>query len=178
MELLKEIKDVDEVDESNFKLREASRAVLFDEDNNIPLLFVSRHNYHKLPGGGIEPEEDKEQALIREVLEEVGSSIEVSGEVGKVIEYRTECDLKQISYCYFGRIISKGDTDFSKRELNQGFTLIWVPIDEAINKIESDKPDNYEGTFIQKRDLVLLKKAKELTSPYYDHRPMLHSRYY
>ena len=60
MELLKEIKDKKfPEDESTLKIREASRAILFDENDLIPLLFVSKYNYHKLPGGGIDEGEDK-----------------------------------------------------------------------------------------------------------------------
>ena len=162
MELLKEIKDKEwPKDESTLKIRKASRAVLFDENNLIPLLFVSKYNYHKLPGGGINDNEDKAKALIREVLEEAGSGIEISGEIGKIVEFRSKWNLKQTSYCYIGRIISKGKPDFAEKELSQGFKLIWLSLDGAISKIENDKPTDYEGSFIQKRDIVFLKKAKE-----------------
>ena len=80
MELLKEIKDKEfPEDESTLRIREASRAILFDENDLIPLLFVAKHNYHKLPGGGVDEGEDKDkaQALVRECLEEVGSEIEL-----------------------------------------------------------------------------------------------------
>jgi 8-oxo-dGTP diphosphatase len=163
MELLKEIKDKEfPENESTLKIREASRAIIFDENNLIPLLFVAKYNYHKLPGGGIDEGEDKAQALVRECLEEVGSEIEVNGEVGKIIEFRSKWDLKQISYCYYGKIISKGEPDFTEKELSQGFKIVWLSLKEAISKVENDKPENYEGSFIQKRDLVLLKKAEEI----------------
>lgn len=161
MELLKEIKDQDYSSDTTWKIREASRAILFDENDLIPLLFVSKYNYHKLPGGGIDEGEDKSQALVRECLEEVGSEIEVNGEVGKIIEFRSKWDLKQISYCYYGKIISKGDPDFTKKELSQGFKIVWLPLKEAIFQVENDKPKNYEGSFIQKRDLWFLKKAEQ-----------------
>ncbi|MFW6047468.1 MAG: NUDIX domain-containing protein [Candidatus Woesearchaeota archaeon] len=163
MELLKEIKDKEfPEDESTLKIREASRAILFDENNLIPLLFVAKYNYHKLPGGGIDEGEDKAQALVRECLEEVGSKIEVNGEVGKIIEFRSKWDLKQISYCYYGKILSKGEPDFTKKELSQGFKIVWLSLKDAISKVENDKPENYEGSFIKKRDLELLKKAENI----------------
>ncbi|HLC88508.1 MAG TPA: NUDIX domain-containing protein [Candidatus Nanoarchaeia archaeon] len=163
MELLKEIKDKEwPKDESTLKIREASRAALFDENGLIPLLFVSNYNYHKLPGGGITDGEDKLPALAREVLEEVGSKIEVTGEVGKIIEFRSRFNLKQISYCYIGKIISKGAPDFTEEELSHGFKIVWLSLGEAISKVENDKPTNFEGSFIQKRDLVFLKRVEQI----------------
>ncbi|MFT4309454.1 MAG: NUDIX hydrolase [Candidatus Woesearchaeota archaeon] len=163
MELIKEIKDKDlPEDESTLNLREASRAILFDDNNYIPLLFVAKYDYHKLPGGGIDEGEDKAQALVRECLEEVGSRIEVSGEIGKIIEYRSKWDLKQISYCYYGKIISKGEPELTEKELSQGFKILWLSLKDAISQVETDEPKNYEGSFIQKRDLAFLKKAVQI----------------
>lgn len=160
MKILKEIKDKKwPKDIQELKLREASRAVLFDENNLVPVLFVSQHNYHKIPGGGIKEGEDRIKGLVREVLEEVGSEVKITGEVGKTIEFRSKWDLKQISYCYVGKIVSKGEPDFTEKELSQGFQLLWVPLEEAISLIENDKPDDYEGWFIQKRDIVFLKEV-------------------
>ena len=163
MELLKVIKDKEfPSDESSLKIREASRAVLFDENNLTPLLFVSKYNYHKLPGGGIDTGEDKATALVREIREETGCEIEVTGEVGQIIEFRSEFNLKQTSYCYFGKVILKGKPDFTEKELIEGFKIIWLSLDEAIFKVENDKPENYEGSFVQKRDIVFLKKMKDI----------------
>lgn len=149
----------DKKDES-FDLREASRAVLFDKDNLVPLLFVSKFNYHKLPGGGIEIGEDKIKALRREVKEETGCAIEIFDEVGEIQEYRSEFNLKQISYCYLGSVLSKGIPHFEKGEVGDGFKLVWVTLDKGIAKMKKDRPSNYEGKFIQERDLSFLQTAK------------------
>jgi len=163
MELLKEIKDKEfPYGESLLKNREASRAVIFDENNLVALLFVSKDNYHKIPGGGIELGEDKMQALVREIKEETGCEMAVAGEVGEIIEFRSKLNLKQTSYCYWGKVIAKGATNFDEGERNNGFELLWLPLSEAIAKLENDKPLDYEGIFIQERDLVFLKKAGEL----------------
>ena len=53
------------------KRRDAARAVLL-KGNKIALIYVSRHGYHKLPGGGIEKGESIEDALFREIKEETG----------------------------------------------------------------------------------------------------------
>jgi len=64
MELLKEIKDKKfPKDQATLKIRKASRAILFDENGLIPLLFVSKYNYHKLPGGGIDAGEKQSNSF-------------------------------------------------------------------------------------------------------------------
>lgn len=125
-------------------------------------MFVSKHNYHKLPGGGFEIGENKKEALIREAKEEVWCEIEVIDEIWKIIEFRSKRDLKQTSYCYLCKVVSKGNPDFTKKELDEWFKIIWVSLDKAIYLIENDKPDYYDNFFIQKRDIVFLKKAKQI----------------
>ncbi|MBT6143388.1 ADP-ribose pyrophosphatase, partial [bacterium] len=92
----------------------------------------------------------------------LGSEIEVNGEVGKIIEFRSKWDLKQISYCYYGKIISKGEPAFTEKELSQGFKIVWLSLKDAISAVESDKPENYEGAFIQKRDIEFLKTVEKM----------------
>jgi len=162
MQVLKEIQDGPMPDNKNLELKETSRAVLFDDKNLVPLLFVSKYNYHKLPGGGIEKGEDSLSAINREAMEELGAKIKITGEVGQIIEYKSKLNLKQISYCYFGKVISKGQPSFTEEEINHGFQIVWLPIDEAIAKIMSDQPQEYNGHFIQQRDLIFLQKAKDL----------------
>ena len=164
MKLLRNIEDKKLPKDKSYKVREASRAVLFDERNLVPLLFVSKENYHKLPGGGIEKGEDKMMALLREVSEETGCEFEINGEVGKIEEYRSGFNLKQISYCYLGKVTKKSKPHFEQGEIDEGFKPVWLTLDEAIKTLESDKPKNYEGGFIRKRDLTFLKEVKERVS--------------
>jgi 8-oxo-dGTP diphosphatase len=163
MELLKEIKDNElPHGKSAVKTREASRAVLFDGNGLVALLFVAKHDYHKLPGGGIEVGEDREMALSREIREETGCGIAVTGEVGAVVEFRSRWNLEQTSYCYLGTVISKGVPKFTEKESSQEFRLVWMSLDQAISRLEHDRPNNYEGSFIQQRDLVFLQKSRQL----------------
>lgn len=169
MELIKEIYQQDIGEENkldvSYRVRKAARALLFNDSNEIAVLYVSKNNYHKLPGGGIEQGENIESALEREVMEEVGASINVTKEVGTIIEYRDEFNQLQISYCFIGKV--KGDIlepSFTESELSNGFQLKWINFDEAINMLKNDKPNNYVGRFISKRDLTFLLKAKEVLS--------------
>ena len=160
MKLLKTI--TDKKLKKGFGVREASRAVLFDKNNLVPILFVSKYRYHKLPGGGIEKDEDKLKALAREIKEETGCTAEITGEIGVIIEDRFEFNLKQTSYCYFGNVTGKGKSDLEQSEIDEGFELVWMTLDEAIKKCKKDKPTNYEGKFIQERDLTFLQEARKI----------------
>lgn len=167
MNLLEVIKDNDFPENLHaVRTREASRAIVFDDTGLIPILFVSKYEYHKFPGGSINLNESRLEALEREVKEETGCGIQVKGEVGEIIEYRSkenfeiESHLRQKSYCYSGKIISKGEPNFTEEEKRDGFELVWMNLEQAIYRIENDKPNNFEGAFIKKRALTFLNKVK------------------
>ena len=63
---LKDYKEKDEI----FR-RPSARAIILQEDK-IALVYSKKEKYYKFPGGGIHDDEDKIEALIREVREEVG----------------------------------------------------------------------------------------------------------
>ena len=52
--------------------RPSARAIIIRDDNKIALVYSENEKYYKFPGGGIHEDEDKKEALIREVREEVG----------------------------------------------------------------------------------------------------------
>lgn len=163
MKILKIIKDTDSPkDESTWEIRETSRGVFITEDHLVPLLFASNCGIHELPGGGIEAGEDKLTGLKREVLEEAGGEIKIIQDLGQIVEYRSQINRKQISYCYFGSIKQVAVPQYTEEEILDGTVLEWLPIDEAISKIRSDKSTDYDGSFIQQRDLFMLELVKQM----------------
>lgn len=148
----------------NYKTREAGRAVVVDESGMFALLHVAKESYYKLPGGGIEENEDKITALNRECLEEIGCEIEVLGEVGSIVEYRKIFNLKQTSYCYLAKVKGeKGKPDFTDDEKENGFEQVWLPYAEALKAMKESKATNIEGSkYIVPRDTILLEEAKLL----------------
>ena len=152
--------EVSAEERKNYRQRRAARAVVRDSHGNIALLSVTKHNYHKLPGGGIEEGEDELQALKRECLEEIGCEVEVGEDLGQVEEFRDKIKVHQVSTCYLAKVVGeKGQPSFTRKELDKGFKIVWTPFEPAIKLLEHDQPNDYEGPFIQKRDLLFLKEA-------------------
>jgi len=162
MELLKtiEFEKVSLGELEKFKLRQAAKAVVFDNEGKIALLFVAKKGYYKLPGGGVEKGESLEEALRRECREEIGCEIKITGEIGMTIEYRTKWQIKQESFCYSAEVVGeKGEPAFMDDEIEEGFSVTWVGFDEAVKILETGQPDDYQGKFIKIRELTFLREV-------------------
>jgi len=60
--------------------RHAVRTIVLSADKSkIALIFVQKGQYYKIPGGGIELDEDHGFAAERETLEETGCKVKIKG---------------------------------------------------------------------------------------------------
>ena len=96
--------------DGTYHVRRAARGIILAPDGRIALLSVTKKQYHKLPGGGIDldsigDEEYPEGAFIRECMEETGCGVEITGSLGTVVEYRNYMSRLQISYAYTSRLV-------------------------------------------------------------------------
>jgi 8-oxo-dGTP diphosphatase len=112
----------------DYRPRPGAYAVIVDDHGRLAL-FHKKDRYF-LPGGGIEPGETAEEALSREVREEIGWTFEIGRKIGEATQY----------------VISKHDKHFAiqgtyyeARLLQQvgqpeepGDELVWLPQPEAI----------------------------------------------
>ena len=127
---------------------EVAAAIISDE---IGRIFTTQRGYGEwkdwweFPGGKIEPGETPEQALRREIREELDAEIEV-GELLRTIEYDYPA-FHLTMHCYLCQI--KGQRDKGQGTKGQGYTLLeheaarwlapqelrsvrWLPADEEI----------------------------------------------
>jgi 8-oxo-dGTP diphosphatase len=161
MELLAEIRDEDlgfeEREVSESKTRKAARCILKREDK-IALLHVQKFSYYKLPGGGLEGDESWEEALKREVREEIGSEIEIKGKIGKIVEYKSHSGTKQVSRCYIAEEVESGSPEFTEKEVKEGFRPEWQKFEETTRKMEAQNTSTYMASFITARDRRFLRE--------------------
>lgn len=153
------------VNRKGYTIREAVRAVVFDDKRRVALLRVTKDNYYKLPGGGVEHSEHIQQALERELLEEIGCKARISHKLGSVLEQRYFWKMTQVSHCYIAEVVGKkGTPSFTDNELADGFEVIWTPsLTDAIALLESSSEtadsNNIGITFMRLRDVATAKQA-------------------
>jgi len=144
--------------------RSAVRVIAFNTAGQIAIVYAKRDNYYKLPGGGIDPNEEHVAAVIREMQEETGAVIEVRRDVGCIAtteEYRN--DLHQISYCYVADVLDdSGSPSLTEDEVNDGLGHLWLTVHEAKSNMAGVEPTSELGRYIKERDIYLLGEADKV----------------
>ena len=160
---LKDYKETDTV----FR-RPSARAILLKE-NKIALVYSRKEKYYKFPGGGIHDDEDKREALIREVREEVGLVVvpESIREYGSVLR-RQKSTVKdgeifeQENYYYFCEVQDEAvGQELDAYEDEAGFVLRIVDIDEAIATNAAYTSDDFFNEIMIKREKRVLEMIKQ-----------------
>jgi 8-oxo-dGTP diphosphatase len=126
------------VDFTDYDTRLAAYAVIIDEHDRILLTWYNGGEHSpacwSMPGGGVEFDESLQQAVVREVLEETGYTVEVGGPIA--VHHFTKPNTggdgrpyKSVRVIFaaavtggsLGTLEVDGSTDFAQ----------WVPLDEA-----------------------------------------------
>ncbi|WP_054958467.1 NUDIX hydrolase [Paenibacillus dakarensis] len=142
--------------------RYASRGVLVDDEMNVAMMYMSKLNLYKLPGGGVEGKETLVQAFLREIREETGYEAEVVHELGYIEEHKSKNDFMQLSYCWIARAQRKvTDVNLSESEQQLGMSVNWMTFKEAIEVMNESliTCTDYSTRFMILRDKTILDKA-------------------
>ncbi len=144
---------------TQYELRKSARAILLNEQGGVATQYLTKYNYHKLPGGGVDPGETVEEALVREVKEEVGCDCLIERPVGMVIEYRNKYMMVHISYGFVARVQGAvGTPALEPGEIEEGQQTLWLSPATVLEKIHQDVPGKFEGHFILAREQAFLKE--------------------
>ena len=148
---------------SNIILRKAVRAVIINK-NQILMALLEKTDEYKFPGGGREENETVEEALKREVLEEVGYNvIKINKKIGTITEYAIAKEggnniFKMVSEYYSVEVEDKQlKQNLEEYEEELLFRPCWVEIEKAF-KTNNDKIEKkYKTTSGIHRETIALK---------------------
>ena len=115
--------------------REGAYIIALDQRGYIPVVKVSTG--HFLIGGGIEPQETHEECIKREVLEEIGYTVEVGAYICRGRKYGCGTQLPQyrhyIGNFYYGKLLKQ-----IKEPTEKEHELIWLPPKECVAMLRLD----------------------------------------
>lgn len=146
---------------SSAKPRLTARAVVVNPHGQLAVMYAAKFDLHTLPGGGVEEGESIEEALLREITEETGCTIESYEPLGYVEENRAHADYTQISYYYI--VYTQDETlhpHLTALEAENGTRAMWCTLDEAWERISTPVFDRPQGKFLQERDVAALRAYK------------------
>ena len=154
----------------DFKVfRRPSARAIIQREGRLCMVYSPVEKYYKFPGGGIHEDEDRVDALIREVREETGLAVipETVREYGSVLRRQNgnqdeKTIFEQVNYYYFCDVRDGNigqDLDVYEEELE--FTLRDVDIEEAIRANDEYTSDNLFEYQMIKRELRVLQMLKE-----------------
>ncbi len=150
-------------------VRHAVRSVIV-RGNKVALVKSTTKGFYQFPGGGIDPGETHEQALIRETTEEVGLTVlpHTIRPLGIVKEIRAsqfapETIFDQTSYYYLADVLDEVHAQvLEDYEKDLGYTLEWVDIKKAraVN-LELCRTHHYKSKFVLREAEILKLLSKE-----------------
>ncbi|MDE6585980.1 MAG: NUDIX domain-containing protein [Clostridia bacterium] len=160
---LKDYNDGDEI-----VRRPSARGIIF-KNNKIALVYSKKEKYYKFPGGGINDNEDKKAALIREIREEVGLVVipDTIFEFGTVMRrqksnFSANKIFEQENFYYFCEVEEKKvEQDLDDYEKDAEFVLEYVDLAKAIKTNSAFKSDDFFDEIMIQRDTKVLQMIKE-----------------
>lgn len=144
------------------------RAIVFDDDGYFYFVRADRDDIFakavviETSGGGVEGEENLEEAIKRELIEELGAEVQVICKLGVVNDYYNLIHRHNINNYFLCMVISFGERHLTEDEIEKyHLSTLKLRYDEAVAEYEKCKNSKL-GRLIANRELPILMKAKEL----------------
>ena len=146
------------------------RAICFDDAEFFYFVRAEREDDFgkatliETAGGGVEPGEDPESAIRRELKEELGAEVEIVCKIGVVSDYYNLIHRHNLNNYYLCRIQSLGDKNLTQDEIEE-FHLSTLKLTGGEAAAEYDKRrETALGRLIANRELPVLRRAREIIS--------------
>ena len=148
--------------------RQIVRAIVIDDDGYFYFMRAVRDDDFgvstliETSGGGVEPGEDLDTAIRRELREELGAEVDVLCKIGVVSDYYNLICRHNINNYFLCRLRAFGATHMTPEEIEQyHLSTLKLTYEEALREYEL-RTDSRLGRLIANRELPVLRRAKEL----------------
>ena len=144
------------------------RAVVYDDGGFFYFVRVRRDDDFgkasliETSGGGVEAGEDLQDALLRELREELGAEAEIVGKIGVVSDYYNLIHRHNVNHYYLCRARAFGRKSLTEDE-RESFHLATLKLrwEEALREYEKCR-ESALGRLIANRELPVLRRAVEM----------------
>ena len=138
--------------------RPSARAIVI-QGGRVAMVYSRKFRHYKFPGGGIEPGESREAALLREAREEAGlvldpKSVRPYGFVHRIEKGDAEPIFLQDNFYYLADAQAVVPQELDGYEVEEGYTLRYVAPREAIAQNRA-----LTGVYERKHHTMLLREA-------------------
>ena len=148
--------------------RMIARAICVDDEGFFYFVRAERNDDFgkailiETSGGGVEAGEDLQTAVKRELKEELGVETEVLCRLGTVSDYYNLIHRHNINNYFLCRIISFGDKDLRKDEIEDfHLSTLKMTYEEAVREYERRRETKI-GRLIANRELPVLMRAEQI----------------
>jgi len=167
-ELYLELTDAEWPDEGATHTRQVARAIVYDDEGYLYFVRADRDDAFgrskliETSGGGVDPGETPDEAIKRELREELGAEVETICKLGVVSDYYNLIHRHNMTHYFLCRAVSFGEKALLDYEINRfHLTTARVRPEEARREYEEDRFCRL-GRLIAARELPILDKAVQL----------------
>ena len=167
-ELLIELQDEEWQFEYTTHDRQVARGIVYDDEGYFYFVRAERNDDFgvatliETSGGGVEPGENPDEAIYRELREELGAEVEIEAKIGIVSDYYNLIHRHNINNYYLARVLSFGDKHLTEDEINAfHLSTLRLTYEEAVAEYEL-RATTRLGRLIRNRELPILMRAREI----------------
>lgn len=148
--------------------RPIARAIVFDDEMNFYFVRAYRDDDFgkatliETAGGGVEKNEDLNEAIKRELKEELGAEVQVICKLGEVSDYYNLIHRHNMNNYFLCKVISFGEKRLTQDEIESfHLSTLKMSYEQALEEYERCR-DSAVGRLVGNREVPVLKYAKNV----------------
>ena len=145
--------------------RPIARAIVFDDNGYFYFVRAERDDYFgkatliETAGGGVEPNEDLNTAIVRELQEELGATVEIVCKLGVVDDYYNLIHRHNVNNYFLCKALSFGSKHLTEDELESfHLSTLKLTYEEALAEYQK-RANTKLGRLVANREIPVLQHA-------------------